>query len=75
MAKNHESKLRIEDLTDTKIYAAIRYLEPDAESANQQNDDVEFATFVTSVILLLGCLGFLCLSVEIGSLILVFADS
>ena len=59
MAKNHESKLRIEDLTDAEIYAAIRYLEPDAGTANQQNDDVEFATFVTSAILLLGYLGFL----------------
>ena len=59
MAKNHESKLSIEDLTDAEIYAAIGYLEPDAGSENQQNDDVEFATFVTSLILLLGYLGFL----------------
>lgn len=59
MAKNHESKLMIEDLTDADIYTAIRYLEPDAGSANQQHDDVEFAIFVTSVILLLGYLGFL----------------
>ena len=59
MAKNHESKLSIEGLADAEIYAAIRYLEPDPGSANQQNDDVEFATFVTSLILLLGYLCFL----------------
>jgi hypothetical protein len=38
MARKHESKWNIEDLTDAEIYAAIRYLETDPKSAKDQND-------------------------------------
>jgi hypothetical protein len=40
MLRNHEPNRNIEDLTDTEIYDAIRYLEPDQRSANEQNDDI-----------------------------------
>jgi hypothetical protein len=59
MAKKHESELNIEDLTDAEVYVAIRYLEPDPRSANQQNNDAASAICVSLVILLLGYLGFL----------------
>jgi hypothetical protein len=56
MAKKHESKWNIEDLTDPDIYEAIRYLEPDPKC---QKDDSSFVICITIVILLLGCLGFM----------------
>jgi hypothetical protein len=40
MLRNHEPNRNIEDLTDTEIYDAIRYLEPDQRSASEQNDDI-----------------------------------
>jgi hypothetical protein len=39
MLTNHEPDRNIEDLTDTEIYDAIRYLEPDQRSANEMNAD------------------------------------
>jgi hypothetical protein len=39
MLANHDPDWNIEDLTDTDIYAAIRYLEPDTSSANERKDD------------------------------------
>jgi hypothetical protein len=36
---NHEPDRNIEDLTDTEIYDAIRYLEPDPKSANEMDGD------------------------------------
>jgi len=40
MLRNHEPDRNIEDLTETEIYDAIRYLEPDPRRANGQNDDI-----------------------------------
>jgi hypothetical protein len=40
MLRNHEPDRNIEDLTDTEIYDAIRYLEADPRSTNGQNDDI-----------------------------------
>jgi hypothetical protein len=40
MLRNHEPDRNIEDLTETEIYDAIRYLEPDPKRANGQNDDI-----------------------------------
>jgi hypothetical protein len=40
MLTNHEPDRNIEGLTETEIYDAIRYLEPDPRSANGQNDDI-----------------------------------
>jgi hypothetical protein len=37
MLTNYDSDWNIDDLTDTEIYAAIHYLEPDARNANEQD--------------------------------------
>ena len=39
MLTNHEPDRNIEDLTDTEIYDAIRYLESDPKSANEMDGD------------------------------------
>jgi hypothetical protein len=39
MLTNHEPDRNIEDLSDTEIYDAIRYLEPDPKSANEMDGD------------------------------------
>ena len=61
MAKKHESKWNIEDLTDPEIYDGIRYLEPLRRRADEQNDDTAaLLVSVIFVILMIG-LGFLLL--------------
>jgi hypothetical protein len=40
MRKNPESDRNIDELSNDKIYAAIRYLEPDPESEGNPNDDI-----------------------------------
>jgi hypothetical protein len=37
MLTNHEPDRNIEDLTETEIYDAIRYLEPDPQNANEMD--------------------------------------
>jgi hypothetical protein len=39
MLTNYDPDWNIEDLTDAEIYAAIRYLEPDTSSPDEQKDD------------------------------------
>ena len=39
MLANHEPDRNLEDLSDTEIYDAIRYLEPDPQSANELDGD------------------------------------
>jgi hypothetical protein len=39
MLRNHEPDRNIEGLTDTEIYDAIRYLEPDPKSSNEMDGD------------------------------------
>ena len=63
MLTNHEPDRNIEDLTDTEIYDAIRYLEPDPKSAKEVGEDdrekdngVVICVFL--YIVLLGCLAF-----------------
>ena len=63
MLANYDPEWNIEDLTDTEIYAAIRYLEPDPRNANQQdtddhNKDNGAVFFVCLFVALLSCLGF-----------------
>jgi hypothetical protein len=63
MLTNHEPDRNIEDLTDTEIYDAIRYLEPDPKSANEMdgNDQDKDNGVVISVFLyvaLLVCVAF-----------------
>ena len=40
MLTNPEPDRNIQELNDDEIYAAIRYLEPDARSASKQSDDI-----------------------------------
>lgn len=39
MLANHEPDHNLENLSDTEIYDAIRYLEPDPQSANEVDGD------------------------------------
>jgi len=57
MAKKHESKWNIEDLTEPEICEAIRYLEPNSTSGTEEADDSCVVICVSLLILLLGCLG------------------
>jgi hypothetical protein len=62
MLTNQEPDRNIEDLTDTEIYDAIRYLEPDSKSANEMSGDDRDNGVVICVCLyvaLLICLAFL----------------
>jgi len=58
MLANHESDWNIDDLSDTDVYAAIRYLEPDPVSTNQQDDHRRVIICACLYVLLLLCLGF-----------------
>ena len=63
MLTNQEPDRNIEDLTDTEIYDAIRYLEPDPKRANEisgddQDKDNGVVICVCLYIALLGCLAF-----------------
>jgi hypothetical protein len=63
MLTNHEPDRNIEDLTDTEMYDAIRYLEPGPTKAKEIDEDdrekdngVVISVFL--YIALLGCLAF-----------------
>jgi hypothetical protein len=63
MLTNQEPDWNIDDLTDTEIYAAIRYLDADPRTVNKRDaDDKEkdnsVATCICLYILVLGCLAF-----------------
>ena len=58
MLANYDPDWNIDDLTDTQIYAAIRYLEWDAGSTNEQDDDRCVIICAILYVLLLVCLGF-----------------
>jgi hypothetical protein len=63
MLTNQEPDWNIDDLTDTEIYAAIRYLEADPrtrdkQDANDPDKDNGGVICVWLYILLLGCLAF-----------------
>jgi hypothetical protein len=63
MLTNREPDRNIEDMTNTEIYDAIRYLEPDPRSAGEvDGDDREkdngVVICVFLYIALLGCLAF-----------------
>ena len=64
MLTNQEPDPNIDDLTDTEIYAAIRYLEADLrtedkQDANDKNKDNGVMICVCLYSLLFGCLAFL----------------
>ena len=63
MLTNHEPDRNIEDLTDTEMHDAIRYLEPAPKNAKETDEDgrekdngVVICVFL--YIALLGCLAF-----------------
>jgi hypothetical protein len=58
MLTNHEPDRNIEDLSDTEICAAIRYLEPAETSTEEQDNDNGAIICVCLYIALLGCLAF-----------------
>jgi len=63
MLANHDPDHNIEDQTDTEIYDAIRYLEPDDKSATELGEDNReqdngVVICVCLYIALLGCLAF-----------------
>ena len=64
MQANQEPDWNIDDLTDTEIYAAIRYLEvepkiEDKQDADHQDKDDGVMICACLYILLLGCLAFM----------------
>jgi len=61
MANTHRSKWNIEELTDAEICDAIRDLDPDPGIRKQQNDSAALVMCISLFILLLGCVGFVCL--------------
>ena len=63
MLTNQEPDRNIEDLTDTEIFDAIRYLEPDPKSTKEMGEDDRekdngVVICVCLYIALLGCLAF-----------------
>jgi hypothetical protein len=64
MLTNQEPDWNIDDLTDTEIYAAIRYLEADRrtedkQDAKNQDRDNGVVICISLYIFLLGCLAFM----------------
>ena len=64
MLRNHEPDRNIEDLTETEIYDAIRYLDPDPRNADEgdtddQDKDNGVVICVCLYVLLAACLSFL----------------
>ena len=57
MLTNHEPDWNIDDLSDTEVYAAIRYLERDPGRTNEQDDRCVIICACLCVPLLM-CLGF-----------------
>ena len=71
MAKKQISSSKLAQLRDREIYALIRYLDPNSESekeppiqanvVEQECDSATYLTWVSLLIVLLGCIGFVCL--------------
>ena len=58
MLANHEPDWNIDDLSDAEVYAAIRYLERDPASTNDQDNDTCIIICACLYVPLLVCLGF-----------------
>jgi len=52
---------KLDELTDGQISAAIRYLDAGLSSDNPENSTVYFWTGISLLILVVGCIAFLCL--------------
>jgi hypothetical protein len=55
MLTNHEPDRNIEDLSETEIYKAIRYLEPHPRNTIEKQDDT--AALVAAIIFMILMLG------------------
>jgi hypothetical protein len=55
MLTNHEPDRNIEELSETEIYKAIRYLEPRPRNTNEKQDDI--AALVAAIIFVIVMLG------------------
>ena len=56
MLANYDPDWNIEDLTDTEVYAAIRYLELDTSSADDQEDDTSTTQNSDKGVVICACL-------------------
>jgi hypothetical protein len=54
--REHGSKWNLEELTETEIQAAIRYLDPDAEGGDESHRATIFVLTVMLLMLLLACI-------------------
>lgn len=59
MLANYEPDWNIDDLSNTEIYAAIRYLEPDPGSTSEEDHDKYVVICACIYVLPLVCLGFI----------------
>lgn len=59
MAKNHVSDTHIEEGTQAEVSAAIRYLDPDLRSTNEQDHAIAVAVCMLLVFLAWGSLVFI----------------
>jgi hypothetical protein len=59
MGNKYELKRHIEDVTQVEVSAAIRYLDPDPRSTNEQDHATAVAICILLVLLVLGCLVFI----------------
>ena len=59
MGKKYESKGHIEGPAQVEVSAAIRYLEPDLRSTNEQDHATGIAICIALVLLALACLVFI----------------
>ena len=60
MPRKQELKWKLQDLSDTEISAAIRYLDPDVSMAsNPEGLSAGIVICVSLLVLLLGCVAFI----------------
>ena len=59
MGKEYESKRHIEDVTQVEVSAAIRYLDPDLRSTNEEDHATGVAICIVLVLLELPCMVFI----------------
>jgi hypothetical protein len=59
MLQNYEPERYIEELTETDIYSAIRYLEPETQGSEEPDDRGNVALAIILLIFVLGLLAFI----------------
>jgi hypothetical protein len=61
MAKKHALDRHMEEVTQAEVSAAIRYLDPELRSWNEQDHATAVVICIALVLLAFGCLVFICL--------------